>query len=199
MRPKFIAGICLVTLSCLPVAARADGYVSPFIGANFGGTVGTPLNLAIRDRNRVAFGAQFGGMGGGVFGAEVDFSYTQNFFAESEGIVQGNNLLTVVPAVIIGIPIGGQTGGGVRPYFTAGAGLIRRDVDLGSLLSISKNDLAYSLGGGLMGFFGDHFGLRGDVRYFRNFQVDEFSFSGFSFERGTFNFTRASAGAIFRF
>jgi hypothetical protein len=50
-----------------------------------------------------------------------------------------------------------------------------------------------------MGFMGDHVGVRGDVRYFRNFQVDEFSLSGVSFEQGTFNYGRASAGLILRF
>jgi opacity protein-like surface antigen len=199
MRKILIAGACLVTLIGLPSAARADGYVSPFIGANFGGSVGTPLNVATRNRNRAAFGAQFGGMGGGIFGAEVDFSYTRNFFTESEGIIESNTLLTVVPALIIGVPIGGQQGAGIRPYFTAGVGLVRRDFDFGSLLSLSKNDPAYSLGGGVMGFLGDHVGLRGDVRYFRNFKVDEFSFTGVSFDRGTFNFGRASIGAVFRF
>ena len=199
MRKKLIAGACLVTLMSLPSAARADGYVAPFIGANFGGSVGTPLNVAARNRNRAAFGAQFGGMGGGIFGAEVDFSYTRNFYTESEGIIESNNLLTVVPAIIIGIPIGGQQGPGIRPYFTAGVGLVRRDFDFGSIASFSQNDAAYSLGGGVMGFISDHFGLRGDVRYFRNFQVDEISLSGVNFDRGTFNFGRASIGAVFRF
>ena len=199
MRKGFIAGACLVTLMCLPSAARADGYVSPYFGGNFGGSVGRPLNLVARDRNHAAFGTQLGFMGAGIFGVEVDFSYTNNFFTESEGVVESNNLLTIVPAVIIGIPIGGQQGLGIRPYFTAGVGMVRRDVDLGSLASFSKSDAAYSLGGGVMGFFSDHIGVRGDVRYFRNFAVDELNFSGVSFERGTFNFGRASAGVIFRF
>jgi opacity protein-like surface antigen len=196
---RFIAGVCLVTFMGLPSAARAEGYVAPFIGAHFGGDVGRPLNLAVSDRNRAAFGFQFGGMGGGIFGAELDFSYTPNFFTESEGIVESNNLLTVVPAIIIGIPIGGQQGVGFRPYFTAGVGLVRRDFDFGSLLSFSQNDAAYSLGGGAMVFISDHFGLRGDLRYFRNFEVDEFSFSGVNFDRGTFDFSRVSVGAVFRF
>jgi opacity protein-like surface antigen len=77
--------------------------------------------------------------------------------------------------------------------------LVRRDFDFGSLLSFSQNDAAYSLGGGAMVFISDHFGLRGDLRYFRNFEVDEFSFSGVNFDRGTFDFSRVSVGAVFRF
>ena len=199
MRTSLLAVACLAMVVFVPGAARADGYVSPLIGANFGGSVGTPLNVAARNRSRAAYGAQFGGMGGGIFGAEVDFSYTPNFFTENEGAVTSNNLLAIVPALIVGIPIGGQKGAGVRPYFTAGLGMIRRDFEFQSLDSLSKSQLAYSLGGGVMGYFTDHFGLRGDLRYFRNFEVDDFGLSNIDFERGTFNFGRASVGAVFRF
>ena len=68
-----------------------------------------------------------------------------------------------------------------------------------SLVSVSQNDFAYSLGGGVMGFFSDHFGIRGDIRYFRNFQVDDLRLGGVDFELGTFDFSRATGGAVFRF
>lgn len=48
-------------------------------------------------------------------------------------------------------------------------------------------------------FLADHVGVRGDVRYIRNFKIDDFSLSGVSVERGTFNVGRASAGVLFRF
>ena len=64
-----------------PAPARADGYFAPFVGANFGGDVGRPLNTrAYRDRNRAAVGGTLGVMGGGVFGVELDMSYTCNFY-----------------------------------------------------------------------------------------------------------------------
>ena len=105
-----------------------------------------------------------------------------------------------MPSLVIGIPIGGQKGGGVRPYFVAGAGLMRRDVDFDTLDSITENDWGYTLGGGLMVYFSDSFGIRGDVRYLRNFKADAFDLlTDFEFERGTFNFGRATVGALFRF
>ena len=72
---------------------------------------------------------------------------------------------------------------------------MRRDVDFDTLDSISRNDFGYTLGGGVMGYFTDHVGLRGDLRYFRNFQVDDIDLTGVDFERGTFNFGRATVGA----
>jgi hypothetical protein len=48
-----------------------------------------------------------------------------------------------------------------------------------------------------MGYFADHFGLRGDVRYFRNFENTETNVVGL--DVGNFAFYRASIGALFRF
>lgn len=193
-----VATLALVLLTSAPPLAYADAYISPFLGVNFGGAAGKPLGEAIDDSAKTTFGFQVGGMGGGVFGFEFDLGYTKNFYGEGRSFVD-NNLLTMMPSLIIGVPIGGTTGGGVRPYFTAGMGLVRRQVDFLGVLDISENDLAYSLGGGVMGFVSDTIGFRGDFKYFRNFQVDEFSLGNIDLTRGTFNFSRGSVGLVFRF
>jgi opacity protein-like surface antigen len=198
MRIGRVLVLCGLIGAALPPSARADGYVVPFVGANFGGELG-PLNLALRDRNRVAVGGTFGVMGGGVFGMELDVSYTRNFYPPLVGDDSGGNLVTLVPSLVLGIPVGGQGGPGIRPFVLAGAGLVRRNFDVGSLISVSRNDWAYTLGGGVMGFFTDHIGIRGDIRYFRNFQVDELSLGGVDFDAGAFDFSRASGGVVFRF
>ena len=199
MRKRLITTIATLALAIAPSIARADGYFAPFIGANFGGDVGLPLSETTLERNRMTYGFGVGGMMGGVFGIEFDLGYTHHFYSISGDVAAQGNLLTAMPALVIGIPIGGQSGGGVRPYFVAGAGLMRRDVDFDTLDSLSENDWGYTLGGGLMVFFNDRFGLRGDVRYLRNFKADVFDFTDIEFERGTFNFGRASIGALFRF
>ncbi|MFN8059080.1 MAG: outer membrane beta-barrel protein [Vicinamibacterales bacterium] len=196
-RNAFFAAACAVVVLGSPSLARADGFVSPFLGVNFGGDAGQPLRQAIDEKTKVTFGLQAGQMGGGVFGFELDIGYTPHFYGT--GPAFDNNVLTIIPGVVLGVPLGGQTGFGVRPYVTAGAGLVRRQISLGQLFDLSQNDLAYSLGGGVMAFVSDHFGVRGDVRYIRNFRVDEFGISGIDFEKGTFNFGRASIGAVFRY
>lgn len=200
MRIGRVLVLCGLLVAALPASARADGYFVPFVGANFGGDVGLPLNTALRDRNRVVFGGTLGAMGGGVFGVELDMSYTHDFYpglvAGDEG---GGNLVTFVPSLVLGVPLGGQKGPGFRPFVLAGAGLVRRNLDVGSLTSFSQNDLAYTLGGGVMGFFSDHIGIRGDIRYFRNFRVDDIRLGDVDIERGTFDFSRATAGIVFRF
>jgi opacity protein-like surface antigen len=136
-------------------------------------------------------------MGAGIFGAELDVAYADNFFGDGGG---DNSLLTIMPSLIVGAPVGGTTGPGIRPYVTAGIGLLRRDLDLGDEGVFEDSSAAYSLGFGVMGFFTDHVGIRGDYRYFRNFEADEEADGdGIDFDAGTFNFSRAAAAVVFRF
>ncbi len=188
-----------VALAALPTSARADGYFAPFIGTNFGGDVGQPLNVSVKDRSRLVYGGTVGVMGGGVFGVELDFSYTKNFYPTSVLPEGKNNLVTVMPSLVLGVPLGGQTGPGVRPFVLAGAGLVKRSVEFGSLPDISQSDLAYTLGGGVMGFFSNHIGIRADIRHVRNFRVDKLSLTDIDLEKGTFNYSRATGAVVFRF
>ena len=200
MRIGRVLVLCGLLVAALPASALADGYFVPFIGVNFGGDVGLPLNTALKERNRLAVGGTLGGMGGGIFGVELDMSYTRDFYPGLvAGDAGGGNLVTFVPALVLGVPLGGQKGPGIRPFVLAGAGLVRRNLDVGSLTSFSQNDLAYTLGGGVMAFFSDHIGIRGDIRYLRNFRVDEISLGDVDIESGTFDFSRATAGIVFRF
>lgn len=195
------AVLMTVALAAGATTARADGYIAPFAGVNFGGAAGQTLQQA-QDKGRIGtWGLDIGGMSGGIFGAELDIAYTKNFFGQG-GSVSDNNLLTVMPALIIGIPVGGQRGPSIRPYATAGMGLIRRNLDFGGtqVFKGGNNDLGYTLGAGVMGFVATHFGIRADYHYFRNVKVDEaFNLGNLSIDRGTFNYSRASVGAVFKF
>jgi hypothetical protein len=61
------------------------------------------------------------------------------------------------------------------------------------------SDLAYNLGFGVMGYFSDHVGIRADYKFFRNVEVDDASLTNIDFHRGTFDFSRAGVGIVFRF
>jgi len=197
---KSLKALSAALLICAGLAteARADGFVSPFLAVNFGGDAGGTFNNNVRDRNRVTFGGNVGFMGGGIFGVELDVAYTKNFYGEG-AVVGDNSLLTVMPAVIVGIPVGGQQGLGIRPYATAGVGMIRRDLSISGFDVFDGSDLAYNLGFGVMGYFSNRVGLRADYKFFRNFEVDEASLTNIDFHRGTFDFSRAAIGVLFRF
>ena len=65
------------------------------------------------------FGASLAWMGAGVFGFEVDFGFSPNFFENTSGSgdfeFADSNLTTVMGNLIIGVPIGGQHGVGSVP------------------------------------------------------------------------------------
>jgi hypothetical protein len=173
-----------------PAPARADWIFTPFVGGVFGGD--TPASS-------VSFGADIGYMGAGAVGFEVDFNIAPNFYKDTTTAFDGN-VTSLMANVIVGAPIGGTHGIGVRPYVSGGAGLLRSRVDdAGQFFGqITSNDWGINVGGGVMGFLSDNVGLRGDIRYFRDLQ-DRNAGNGVDLGLGKFDFWRATGGVTFRF
>src|SRR5215475_14132355 len=118
---KKCALMAALVLALSPAAAHADWLFTPNLGTTFGGST--------NGNEHFTYGASIGWMGNGIFGWEADLSYTPDFFEPSGGgldFVDSNNVVSVMGNAIIGIPIGGQHGGGFRPYFAAGLGKLRR-------------------------------------------------------------------------
>ena len=89
--------------------------------------------------------------------------------------------------------------GPIRPYALGGLGLMRTVAELSTanILVSENNTLGYSLGGGLMIFFGEHVGIRGDVRVFKTLQ--DLTLLGFVVPDAQLSFGRASAGLVLKF
>src|SRR5262245_63813538 len=173
---------------CAPAQVRADGYVSPWIGVHA---------VDSNDDGRGTFGVTAGYMAAGIFGFEADVGYSADFFGPSQ--FGEGYAINVMGDAILGVPIGGDDGAGIRPFVSGGFGLLRTHIDAGRLINatLSSNNLAYDVGAGMMGFFSEHFGLRGELRYFRTLE-DTNRGSGIDLERGRLRFWRASAGVTFR-
>jgi opacity protein-like surface antigen len=195
---KFLVRVSVLAcgLTLAASSAQADVYISPFAGVYFGGDAGGTFVDQADDRDRIAWGFDVGGMRGGAFGAELDVAYTSDFFGTN---LDDNSLLTIMPTAIIAIPIGGQSGPGIRPYATAGVGMMRRRLEVNNVEILDDIDAAYSVGFCVMGFIATPVGIRADYRYFRNFSSDLIDFGDLNVRRGTFNFSRASVGVVFRF
>jgi opacity protein-like surface antigen len=193
MRLKLLGAFLALSGLCLPATAHADGFLSPNIGVNFSGDL---------DDAKFVYGAGLGFMGGGIFGLEVDFAYSPEFFEADDGdidFIDDSNLTTLMFNVIVGVPIGGQQGPGIRPYGTIGLGLVRSSITgVEEFFDFSSNDLGMNVGGGLMGYFSDHFGLRGDVRYFRSL-TDPENDDELDLGLGHFDFWRSTVGVLLRF
>ena len=198
-----VLGAMLVAL--LPTSASADWLFTPYVGGLFGGSA----NFSDFDdtddeiEKRSTFGASIGFMGAGIIGAEADFGFSPNFFQDTVG--PGNfkfgdsNLFTAMGNVIIGVPVGGQGGPGIRPYVTGGAGVIRAKITANTFFNeLNTTDFGINLGGGVIGFFSDNVGLRGDMRYFRSLQDNDPGPGALDVGLGDFKFWRGSLGVTFR-
>jgi len=171
---------------------HAQGFISPLIGYNFGGNSGCQEVTNCEDK-RLNIGVGFGVMGP-VFGFEMEVSDAKNFFGDVPS--QSSSVVTVMGNVMI-VPALGP----VRPYVLGGIGLMKTHVELTttSLLSTTDNNLGWDFGGGLMVFFGEHVGIRGDIRHFHSFNGIELPLFGPTAGDENLKFGRASAALVLRF
>ena len=211
MKGALRVAVVMAFVIALAKPASADWLLTPYFGIVFGGAANT-VDIDTLDEafeQRATFGGSIATMGNGIFGLEFDFGYTPNFFQLTEGDADfeffdvNSSITTVMGNVIIGVPIGGTSGAGVRPYATAGIGLMRANIEFEDLFdNLSSNDLGVNFGGGINVFFTDSIGLRGDVRYFRGLQnedIEDEQELDFDFNLDNFDFWRATVGLTFRF
>jgi hypothetical protein len=188
LRTLILTGTIALVLA--PTQARADGFVTPWVGSAFGSNI---------SNGQTTFGVSAGGMGAGVIGGEVDFGYSPSFFGTKSDF--GNNtVINLMGNLIVGVPVGGQHGPGIRPYAVGGVGLIRTQIDGGTIATVSSsnNMFGWNAGGGVMGYFSEHVGLRGDVRYLRATHDMNSGVSSIDLNGDPLHFWRASVGVVFR-
>ena len=182
--------ICvLVVLTASAAPARAEGFITPFVGFNFGGDSASCIAVTSCDEHRTNWGVSVGGSSG-VFGGEVDFGYAPQFFG-STGTGDNNAVLTLMSNLMLVIPAGP-----VRPYGIVGLGLIRPHAQLNaSLADVAQNTLGYDIGGGVNIFLVHSVGIRGDIRHMHTLQDVTLGV----FQNQPLDFWRASAGLTLRF
>lgn len=170
--------------------ARAQSFISPLIGFNFGGDSGCPTIADCEDKRR-NLGIGIGRLGS-VLGFETEFAYASDFFGSAPGL--SSSVLTVMGNVML-VPDLGP----VRPYVLAGLGLIKSHVELTpeSLLTTDNNDIGWDVGGGVFVFFGRHVGVRGDIRYFHSFE--DLEILGITLGDTKLDFGRASGAFVVKF
>ena len=180
MNPKvFLVLAFLLFMTTTATPARADVTLTPFIGSLFSGQLPT---------TKVAYGVSLTGMGAGIIGGEFDFSWTPDFVpaapphnAVTEANMTGN--------LIVGIPIGGTHGASIRPYAVGGGGFLRATEKNSDFLDrIKSNDFVWDLGGGVLGTFNSHVGVRLDLRYFHTNSASN-----------EYRFWRGTGGLAFKF
>ena len=191
IRRRCFSAILIMGFLALATTARAQGFISPLIGYDFGGDAKCPVLAVTCEDSRLNIGVGFGTIGA-LIGFEEEIAYAPDFFGTGTGL--DSNVLTVMSNFMIAPKIGP-----VQPYVLAGVGLMKTHVELStsSVLTTDNNTFGWDIGGGLMVFFGGHVGVRGDLRYFHSFQ--DFEVLGFTLENASLNFGRGSVGVVFKF
>jgi len=167
-------------------------FASPFISGSFGGdtTESAPF-----------YGASAGWMGSRL-GLEGEVANAPDFF-EPTGFLTERRVMTVMGNAFYRFwtlrPRSGQAGG-AHAYAAGGAGLVRPHVaEAGDLSVIDVNKFGFNVGGGLIGHFSGHTGVRGDVRYVRTTGTSDADANPFGLDLTRFEFWRASAGLVVTF
>ena len=189
----WIAAAC-VLLSAAP--ARADWFVTPFAGGNFGAATDQPLfGKTDAMTNPATWGVTGGWTGGGWFGVDGDLAYAPRFFDSDNGFLTKRSVTTVMANARVAVPFGGR-GGSLRPYVSGGAGLLRPHLaEAGDGAVVEGNRFAWNVGGGVTGFVNNHVGITGDIRYLRAIDKNEeptvfgVQFDGLDFWRGAVGVT----------
>ena len=186
-----LIGLLALTFALGPsTTARAQGFVSPLIGYDFGGDSGCPDISGCTDKKLNA-GVTLGTMGN-IFGFEEEFALAKDFFGSNPDF--SSSVLTLMTNVML-VPKVGP----IRPFGLAGLGLIKTHVEFkpSSLLKGDNNHFGWDIGGGVMVLASRHVGIRADIRHFHSFQ--DLNILAFTVRNPKLDFGRASAALMLTF
>jgi opacity protein-like surface antigen len=183
---------CFFLLLAWATPSRAQGFISPLIGYDFGGNSGCPAISNCEDKRR-NLGIAIGKMGA-VFGVEEEFADAKNFFGQVGD--QSSSIITLMTNVMV-VPALGP----VHPYLLGGLGLMKTHVDFtrSDVLSTDNNSLAWDIGGGVTILFARRVGIRGDIRHFHSAKSVTIPFVGTTPAEENLTFGRVSAALVLAF
>ena len=145
----------------LAAPSRAQGYVAPLIGYDFGGNSGCQQISNCQDK-RTNIGVAFGTMGK-ILGFEEEFADAKNFFGQVG--TQESSVLTAMSNIML-VPAIGP----VHPYGLFGLGIMKTHVGFNrtDVSNFDNTGLAWNTALGATVLFLHHVGIRGDIRHFHS-------------------------------
>lgn len=192
---RLVLALAAVVLVSLSRDAAAQGFINPFVGT----TLTSPT--ASGGGSKAGFGVAFGTLGK-IVGGETEIAYYPEVLDNAASGLSKNKVITFSGNILVGPTIGP-----VKAYGAVGFGDLYLNVtSLQSLVvptatSISTNYFTVNVGGGAAGFFSAHFGVRGDLRYYRafGFKIDDLTAASPSLVLDKFDFWRANVGLAIKF
>src|SRR5437773_10886126 len=103
MRLFQILALAMLIASLSASPARADGFITPYIGFNFGGDSANCPSFSNCEEKRTNWGVTFGSTHG-IFGIEADFGYAPHFFGDTPG--QSNGVFHLMTDLMLILPAG---------------------------------------------------------------------------------------------
>lgn len=177
----------LFVLAAVPREARADIFIAPSVTWAFE----SDYLVETRQGWGVTLGAT-----GALFGFEIDWSRTDDFFGAADGATPDtdeNRVQTLMFNLLLTLPTGRA-----KPYVAAGAGVIQSRLTSQLAIGSDDNSVGFNFGGGILGYFSNHVGVRADLRYFRSVS-DLFEDSLLDIDLGGLSFWRGSLGVALKF
>jgi hypothetical protein len=139
---------------------------SGFVGSGFD-TKGDSPRVDTNSKS-AALGGQVGYLWRGVVGPEAIVEWAPSFDVTS-ALVDNAHTFSYMANAIGALPLGAD--GQIQPYMSGGFGRIQMAADLLRADGISEHDSngqwGTNIGGGVMAFATQRFGIRGDVRHYR--------------------------------
>jgi hypothetical protein len=184
-----------LALVLTPAVAHADWLFTPHLGTSFGGS----------SAGNFTYGATIGWMGAGIVGWETELAFTPDIIDVEDNLdfdnddvdILDDKATTLMFNAIVGVPFGGTSDSGFRPFFSGGLGWFRARIESDEFLFDEDTDkFGFNLGGGAMGYFGN-VGIRGDVRYYQTLSDENFS-DVLNLEIGDYSYWRGTVGVTFR-
>ena len=184
-------------LSACARADAADRQLRPYVGATFAGSTTYVDPESAIGKPHPAIGATAVFLGE-VFGAEVDVADAPGFFESGDKhLVQRSHVTTLLGGVVIAAPHR-MTEYTLRPYFVAGAGLMRISTTTAfGVFDVSQVTPAFDAGVGAVAFLTNRAGLSWDVRRFQS--VGGGDDAGLSFGGAHLSFWRAAMAVVIRY
>jgi opacity protein-like surface antigen len=185
-----------------PGAARADIFVSPFLGLKFkGATNNLDFDRGVGANDvKVALGISGVFLSDDGLGAELELAHQPRFFERraetANSLVTRSGVTTLGGNLLLALPLS-VTRDSLRPYAAIGLGWMHASADNSIGILEFRNDfLGLTLGLGAVGFVTDVVGLRFDLRYLKSIASDDVS--EISGDSSRLRFWRATVGVVFR-
>ena len=169
------------------VEARADFFLTPFLGSEFAGsTTMLDLDPGAASSKHWIFGGSAAWLSDHIFGVEADFAIVPSFLQNSSGtgLVTRSRVTTLTGSVIAALPLS-VSRESLRPYAVGGLGLIHAAAEDAARLNEActpgqpppgytcpGNWLGLQIGAGAIGLITNRAGVRFDLRHLRALSRD---------------------------